>query len=99
MGRSKRTYEWRLTVLDLISKGHYSMKDLGKQFEVSATTIERWKIKYETLGQVSLREATLCIRYHKELKSAVIEEYIAGELSFMQTISKYGITIESVLIK
>ncbi|MGE7918063.1 transposase [Viridibacillus sp. NPDC093762] len=99
MVRSKHTYGLKLIVLNLLSEGQYSMKDLVKQFEVSATTIKRWKIKYETLGEDSLREATSCISYPKELKLAAVEDYIAGGLSLIQTISKYGITSDSVLMQ
>ncbi|WP_147554145.1 IS3 family transposase [Bacillus testis] len=97
MARSKHPYELKLTVLDLLSQGHTSLRELSRQFQVSHKTIKRWKIRYETFGEEALREATTWTQYPKELKMAAVQTYLDGGYSLTQVIAKYGITSESVL--
>ena len=98
MARSKHTVEQKLTVLQLIEEANYTISEICKMYKIDKTSVLRWQVKYETEGIEGLKESSVWKPYTKELKSAAVEDFLIHGLTKRETLVKYQISSQSVLM-
>ena len=97
MARSKHPVEMKLQVLHLLNEGNYTQKELSEEFLVNESTIQMWKMKYDSVGVEGLTESKTWKSYPKELKEAAVEDYLQKNLPVIRILEKYEISDHSVL--
>ncbi|MGE6515959.1 helix-turn-helix domain-containing protein [Lysinibacillus sphaericus] len=55
MVRSKHPVELKLKIFHLLKRGHFSIRELCKQYEISSTTLQRWRNRLEMEGEEALK--------------------------------------------
>lgn len=99
MARSKHPVEVKLNAIQLLEKGHHTIKELCTKFLINQETLFIWKMKYEANGMEGLAEATSCKRYTKDIKCAAVEDFLQGNYSRLEVLAKYEISSSSILRK
>jgi transposase len=90
LSKYKFTLEEKLRILAWIDEGH-RVKDAVTKFNVTKSTIRRWRIKLEAHGIEALTKQPSNMRYPTKLKIKTVESYLAGEGSQDDICRKYGI--------
>ncbi|WP_051004038.1 helix-turn-helix domain-containing protein [Exiguobacterium antarcticum] len=72
MSKSKFSPDEKLRIIKRCEDGVDSIKSIASLFELSVTTLNRWRTKYRTGGSIALRNRTEWTRYPEELKTKAI---------------------------
>ena len=99
MARSKHTVEQKLTVLQLLEDGEYTLEEICKVHELTFKTLYRWQVKYKAEGLEGLKVSKTWNPYSKELKEAAVQDYIRYGLTINEILAKYHISSDSVLYR
>ncbi len=97
MGRSRHSVSQKLHILQLFQEGHYSIRELCKEFSLNEQTFQVWRMKYEAHGREGLQEASSPKSYSEALKLAAVEDYLHGTYSQMEILAKYNLSSTSML--
>jgi len=99
LARSKHTVEQKLTVLQLLADGEYTLEEICRIYELTDTTLYRWQVKYKAEGLEGLKESKTRKPYSKELKVAAVQDYTRYGLTINEVLAKYQISSDSVLYR
>ncbi len=100
MGRNaKYSKELKLEIIKRYLKGESALAlaneyVLPKSGEIS---ILRWVKKYKVIGESAFNTYENNKEYSKELKQKVINEYLAGEISYQDITNKYNISSSEIV--
>ena len=95
--RLKYDKETKLEVVKQYLAGE-SATYLANKYNIPSTcSILRWARRYEALGEKAFMQRNTNRTYSKELKEQVIQEYLAGNGSFVSLANKYGISADSIV--
>lgn len=72
-------------------RGEDSLNHLASMLNVSFASIKQWLQTYHSLGPNGLRHTSQNTVYSTELKTAAVEDYLAGGGSHMEICKRYGI--------
>jgi len=92
MGRKpKLDKETMLSAINEYQSGTKGIFELSNELNVSITSIYRWVINYESIGDSSLRHSLRNNSYSSDFKIEVIKAYLNGEGSYRDLARKYQI--------
>lgn len=96
---SKKAYnpEFKIEVLKTWEEDTYSLAEIVKKYKVFESTIREWKYRFDKYGLESLKESRTLKPYTKALKLSAVNDYLSGNYSLREVVSKYEISNDSVL--
>lgn len=98
MGRkSKYSYETKLSAVQAYEQNQGSKKSIADRYGVIESTFRGWWMIYQSLGAVGLTETHHNKQWNKEVKLAVINEYLSGVGSLETICKKYNISSSHIL--
>lgn len=81
----------KLAILQELETGQIILLDVAKKYDISKTTLVRWRHRYELYGYEGLETKNQYKSYPAELKLQAVLDYISGKYSKYQIIDKYKI--------
>lgn len=100
MGRNRHSVSQKLQklhILQLFQEGHYSIRELCKEFSLNEQTFQVWRMKYKAHEREDFQEASSPKSYSEALKLAAVEDYLHGTYSQMEILAKYNLSSTSIL--
>lgn len=95
--RSKYSAEEKFKILMEYENNHISIAELCRIYQIDDNTFYKWKKRYEKYGIKGLEESNTWKKYSKELKEAAVLDYLSGNYSLRDVVTKYEISAISVL--
>jgi len=99
VSKSKFSPDEKLRIIKIYEDGTGSMASIASLFEISVTTLNRWRAKYLNGGSVALRNRTKWTRYPEELKMKAVHAVLNQEESVNSATVRFNISNMSVLQK
>jgi transposase len=99
MPKAEHSASQKFAILQKIECGHIGVKEAAKQFDISKTTLAKWRRRYEVYGYEGLEVQTRNRSYSAELKLQAVKDYLIGGLSQYQVIDKYKIASRNQLVR
>lgn len=99
MSKLEHSASEKFAILQEIEHGHIGVKAATQKYEISKTTIAKWRRRYEIYGYEGLEVRTRNKKYTAELKLQAVLDYLKGELSQNQVIDKYKIASRNQLTR
>ncbi|HYH05398.1 MAG TPA: helix-turn-helix domain-containing protein [Bacillota bacterium] len=87
----------KLAILLELEKGQMRVSEITQKYDISKTTLNKWRHSYELYGLEGLRVKTHYGRYSAELKFQAVQDYLSGKYSQYQIIDKYKIASRTQL--
>lgn len=78
--------------LKYLKEGRYSAREICKMFNVNPNRLYEWRAKYQFGGTEALLRPIKNKRYPDELKKNAVEDYLTGNYSKYEILTKYGIS-------
>jgi len=97
MRKPKIPSEEKLKAVDSYIKGRGSLRELGKQYGVHHSCIEKWVARYNAFGAEGLEAAATNRRYPEELKYNAVTAYNSGGRTLSDICIDYKISSISLL--
>ncbi|MDE5416363.1 IS3 family transposase [Alkalihalobacterium chitinilyticum] len=97
MPNSKYSKEFKNEVLLAYEKRECSIKEFCSKFQITHYSLKEWIKQFEKYGSEGLKQATTWKSYSKELKKSAINDFLTGEYSAYEIVSKYEISSRTVL--
>ena len=92
MGRKpKVSSDVKLAAVKAYLNGEKSVIKISDELLVSLTSVKHWIKLYQSYGVSGLINQSKHATYSKELKTAAVEDYLAGRGSFVDISLKYGL--------
>lgn len=99
MSKSKFSPDEKLRIIKMCEDRMDSIKSIASLFELSVTTLNRWRAKYRTYGSSSLRDRTEWTGYPEELKMEAVRAVLTQEESLTSATVRFNISSLSVLAR
>lgn len=99
MTKSKFSSDEKLRIIKMCEDRIDSIKSIASLFELSVTTLNRWRTKYRTGGSMALRNRTEWTRYPEELKMKAIRAVLDQKESLISATARFDISDRSLLAK
>jgi transposase len=96
MFRSKISVVDKLNAIHQILDGKASRRGIAKSYGVSLSTVYKWLMKYESMGEDAFFQHKPK-HYSEELKAKAVADYLAGNGSQITISKKYGLHATSLL--
>jgi transposase len=87
----------KLIILQEIECGEIGVKAAAIKYDISKTTLVKWRRLYEVYGYEGIETRTCNRSYSAELKLQAVKDYLYGGLSQYQIIDKYKIASRTQL--
>jgi len=97
--RTKYTAEEKYEILEDYENGTGMLHEIVSKYNITASTLRKWKCNYSKNGIDGLRESKTWKRYSKEIKELAVKDYISRQFSQSEIAKKYEISNTSVLQK
>lgn len=97
MGRTKFTPEDKIAIIQSFQSGEVPYSKLKEVYGMAADEIYRWIDRYEAHGISAFARGVGNSKYTQEFKIQCVEEYLRGEGSLSQIVSKNNISSTCVL--
>lgn len=81
----------KLAILQELEIGKSCLLDIARKYNISISTLRRWRHRYELYGYDGLMVPTHNKRYSEELKLQAVQDYLSGQYSQNEVIDKYKI--------
>jgi transposase-like protein len=91
MHKKKHTASEKLAIIQEIESGRIGVKAATKKFDVTKTSLAKWRRKYRLFGYEGLEARVHYQSYSAELKIQAVKDHLEGGLSQYQVIDKYKI--------
>jgi transposase-like protein len=89
----------KLAILQELEMGQTMLLDVAKKYDISESTLVKWRYRYELYGYEGLKIRTHNKSYPAELKLQAVQDYLSGSYSQYQIIDKYKIASRTQLAK
>lgn len=89
----------KLAILQELEMGEIILKEVAKKYDISKTTLVKWRHRYELYGYEGLEIRTHNRKYPVELKIQAVQDYLLGDYSQYQIIDKYKIASRTQLVR
>ena len=89
----------KLSILRDFETSQARRLDVAEKYNISISTLVKWRHRYELYGYEGLEIRTHNKRYSVELKAQAVQDYLSGNYSQYQIIDKYQIASRGQLIK
>lgn len=89
----------KLAILQELETGQATCVEIAKKYDISVTTLVKWRHRYELYGYEGLEIKTHFNKYSPELKLQAVQDYLSGEYSQYQIIDKYKIASRTQLAR
>ena len=100
MGRKpKFPPEIKIDSVERILEGKASQHTIARELGAHKKTIQEWIAKYKGIGPSAFYATHRNMNYDAATKQAAAEEYLAGNVSQLELVEKYGLSSPSVLAK
>ncbi|ACB61732.1 transposase IS3/IS911 family protein [Exiguobacterium sibiricum 255-15] len=99
MATSRFSMDQKLHIIQMCEDGIDSIKSIASLFELSVTTLNRWRAKYRTGGPSALRSRSKWTRYPEDLKMKAVRAVLDQEESLTSASVRFDISNISVLAK
>jgi len=87
----------KLAILQQIECGRIGVKEAVRAFDISKTTLAKWRRRYRVYGYEGLEIRTRNRSYSAELKLQAVKDYLSGAYSQYEVIDKYKIASRNQL--
>ncbi|RKN59700.1 helix-turn-helix domain-containing protein [Paenibacillus ginsengarvi] len=87
----------KLEILRELEDGRSTRKQVAQKYNITVTTLVKWRRKYEQYGTQGLEFRTRNNSYSSELKLQAVQDYLSGQYSQYQIIEKYKIASRTQL--
>jgi transposase-like protein len=87
----------KFAIIQEIESGRIGVKEAVEKFNISKTTLAKWRRRYKVYGYEGLEVRTGNRSYSAELKLQAVKDYLYGGLSQYQVIDKYKIASRNQL--
>jgi len=99
MSKSRFSMDQKLHIIRMCDDRTDSIRAIASLFELSVTTLNRWRAKYRKGGSLALRNRTEWTRYPEELKMEAVRAVLNREESITSATLRFNISNTSVLVK
>ncbi|MEX2460621.1 MAG: transposase, partial [Paenibacillaceae bacterium] len=89
----------KLAALQELEIGQGTRKDVARKYDISVTTLVKWRRRYEWYGIEGLEIQTHNKSYSAELKLQAVLDYLSGNYSQYEIIDKYKISSRTQLAR
>lgn len=89
--KSKISGADKIAAIEKYLRAEDSLNHLATLLGVNFATVKQWLQTYQSLGPSGLLSTSKNIRYPATLKTAAVQEYLAGDISYMEICKKYGV--------
>ncbi len=89
----------KLAILQELEEGKKTLLYVASKYDISKTTLKRWRHRYELYGYEGLKIRNYKTGYSAELKLQAVLDYLSGNYSQYQIIDKYKIASRTQLIR
>jgi len=97
--KKRITQEDRLKAVEAFLANRYTLRQLGKQYGVHHSSVEKWVNAYLIFGKDGLRRAPKNNKYLEELKEEAVLLYLTTDHTLKEVCNQYKIRRISVLQK
>jgi transposase len=87
----------KLAILQELETGQAGRLDVAGKYNISITTLKKWRHRYELYGLEGLEIKIHQEKYSSELKLQAVQDYLSGDYSQYQIIDKYKIASRTQL--
>jgi transposase len=87
----------KLAILQELETGQDGRLDVAGKYNISITTLKKWRHRYELYGFEGLEIKIHQEKYSSELKLQAVQDYLSGDYSQYQIIDKYKIASRTQL--
>ena len=95
--KNKYSKEFKLDCVKRILSGKDTLEFLSKKFKINHSTLKNWIISYQLFHDAAFDQRTNNKSYSKELKEALIKDYLTGKYSRRDLQIKYKLTSASLV--
>jgi transposase-like protein len=99
MSKSKFSPDEKLRIIKMCEDRIDSITSIASLFELSVTTLNRWRAKYRTYGSSALCDRTGWTGYPEELKMEAVRAVLTREESLTSATLRFNISSLSVLAR
>lgn len=89
----------KLAILQELEMAQATRLEVAQKYDISVTTLVKWRRRYELYGYEGLEIKTHFNRYSAELKLQAIQDYLSGNYSQYQIIDRYKIASRTQLAR
>jgi len=89
----------KLAIIQELELGQATRLDIAQKYDISLSTLIKWRHRYELYGYEGLEIRTHNKRYSAVLKLQAIQDYFSGNYSQYQIIDKYKISSRTQLTR
>lgn len=99
MSKSKFSPVEKLRIIKMSEDRMDSIKSIASIFELSVTTLNRWRAKYRTYGSLALRDRTEWTGHPEELEMEAVRAVLTHEKPLTNATVRFNISSLSVLAR
>jgi len=99
MSKNRVSPDIKLLAIQYLEEGRHTMEEICSMFSVNRISLQEWRAIYKFGGAKSLTRSIKNKVYSKNLKQSAVEDYLAGNYSMFDILTKYGISSLSVFKK
>lgn len=99
MSNKRFATETKLLAIRYVEESLYTKEEVCRMFSVSLSTLRVWHTKFIDGGAEALNRPTKNKFYAKEAKEKAVVDYLSGNYTMLELLSKYGISDLSVFKK
>ncbi|SDZ69293.1 Transposase and inactivated derivatives [Evansella caseinilytica] len=97
MPNSKFSEAFKHEVLLAYEKRECTIKAFCSKFQITKDSLREWLKQFEKYGSDGLQQSTTWKPYSKALKEAAVKDFLSGDYSAYEIVSKYDISSRTVL--
>ncbi|WP_232700277.1 helix-turn-helix domain-containing protein, partial [Brevibacillus daliensis] len=88
----------KLAIIQQLELGHGTRTEVAQEYNISVTTLVKWRHRYELYGMKGLEIRNRNNGYSSELKLQAVQDYLSGQYSQYEIIDRYNIASRTQLI-